>query len=178
MPHSGRSLTQPASGADDGKRTFGSRRLTRSRHPDFIPLIHINADGGDGGKLATASRVSARREAMARYVAGLTKFIYEPEKAEPDRREHGGGLWPLGAAVHSDGVAQCRHVPDRRRSRWRRKRSAALRRSIAGRTTRTSTKRPGCCGRFKQKYGRKISWADLTISRGQHRSRAPTGTPK
>jgi catalase (peroxidase I) len=31
---------------------------------------------------------------------------------------------------------------------------------------------------IKQKYGRKISWADLTISRGQHRSRAPTGTPK
>jgi hypothetical protein len=45
--------------------------------------MHINADGGDGGKLATASRVSTQREAMARYVAGLTKFIYEPGKSGP-----------------------------------------------------------------------------------------------
>ena len=28
--------------------------------------MHINADDGDGGKLATASRVSTQREAMAR----------------------------------------------------------------------------------------------------------------
>jgi len=115
--------------------------------PGFILLIHINADDGDGGKFATASTVSTQREAMARYVAGLTKFIQNREKAEPDWREHGGRLWPLRAAVHSDGVAQCRHVPHGRRSRRRRNRSAALRRSIAGRTTRTSTKRPGCCGR-------------------------------
>ena len=35
-------------------------------------MIHINADGGDGGRLAAGSRVSAQREVMARYVAGLT----------------------------------------------------------------------------------------------------------
>jgi hypothetical protein len=45
MPHSGRSLTQPDSGADEGKRTFGSRRqmtpnctgavrFGSRRHPD------------------------------------------------------------------------------------------------------------------------------------------------
>ncbi len=38
-----------------------------------------------------------------------------------------GRLWPLRAAVHSDGVAQRRHVPHRRRPRRRRRRPAALR---------------------------------------------------
>ncbi len=40
-----------------------------------------------------------------------------------------GGLRPLRAVVHPDGVAQCRHVPHRRRPRRRRSRPAALRAS-------------------------------------------------
>ena len=36
-------------------------------------------------------------------------------------------LWPLWAAVRSNGVAQRRHVPHRRRPRWRRSGPAALR---------------------------------------------------
>jgi len=43
--------------------------------------------------------------------------------------------------------------------------SSASRRSTPGRTTRTSTRRAGCCG-DQQKYGRKISWADLMSSPG------------
>src|SRR5579863_6368798 len=38
-----------------------------------------------------------------------------------------GRLWPLWAVVHSDGVAQRRYVPNRRRPRWRRSRPAAFR---------------------------------------------------
>ncbi len=38
-----------------------------------------------------------------------------------------GRLWPLRGAVHSDGVAQRRHLPHRRRPRRRRSRPAALR---------------------------------------------------
>jgi hypothetical protein len=37
MPHSGRPLTQPDSSADDGKRTFGSRRQMTGAHA----LIHL-----------------------------------------------------------------------------------------------------------------------------------------
>ena len=38
-----------------------------------------------------------------------------------------GGFRPLRTAVHPHGLAQRRHLPHRRRSRWRRRRSAALR---------------------------------------------------
>ena len=59
-----------------------------------------------------------------------------------------GRLRPLRTALHPDGVAQRGHVPHQRRPRRRgvRRRSAS-RRSTAGPTTRTSTRRAGCCGR-------------------------------
>jgi catalase-peroxidase len=43
---------------------------------------------------------------------------------------------------------------------------SASRRSTAGRTTATSTRRGACCGRSSRKYGDSISWADLFIFTG------------
>ena len=59
-----------------------------------------------------------------------------------------GRLRPLWRPVHPHGVAQRGHLPHHRRPRRRRRRPAALRAAqLAGRTTRTSTRRAGCCGR-------------------------------
>ena len=59
-----------------------------------------------------------------------------------------GRLRPLWAAVHSDGLAQCRHVSHRRRPRRRIATARnALRPSTVGPTMRTSTRPVGCSGR-------------------------------
>ena len=69
--------------------------------------------------------------------------------------------WPAdwghyGGAVDPHGLAQRRHLPHRRRPRRRRHRQASvLRRSIAGRTTSTSTRRAVCSGRSSRNMARK-----------------------
>ena len=80
--------------------------------------------------------------------------------------------WPAdfghyGPSLHPHGVAQRRHIPHRTMAAAAPDTaSSALRRSTAGRTTRASTRRAGCLWPIKQKYGRKISWADLMILTG------------
>ena len=58
-----------------------------------------------------------------------------------------GGFRPLRSFVYSNGVAQRRHLPHRRRSRRRGvAASSASRRSTAGRITSAWTRLVGCCG--------------------------------
>ena len=74
---------------------------------------------------------------------------------------HYGGLF-IRMAWHSAGTYRIS-----RRPRRRRRRAAALRAAqLLGRTTPTSIRRAGCLWPIKQKYGRKLSWADLMILAG------------
>ena len=88
----------------------------------------------------------------------LRQGVQDPR---PQRRDQGpaclddglagmvaGRLRPLRRSVHPLGLAQRGHLPHHRRPRRRRRRPAALRAAeLAGRTTPTSTRRAGCCGR-------------------------------
>ena len=88
----------------------------------------------------------------------LRQGVQEPR---PQRRDQGpaclddglagvvaGRLRPLRRPDDPHGVAQRGHLPHHRRPRRRRRRPAALRAAqLAGRTTPTSTRRAGCCGR-------------------------------
>ena len=83
-----------------------------------------------------------------------------------------GRLRPLRPALHPHGVAQRRHLPHPRRPRRRRRRHAcASRRSTAGPTTPTSTRRAGCCGRSSRSTAAQLSWADLMVLTGNVRAR-------
>jgi catalase (peroxidase I) len=89
-----------------------------------------------------------------------------------------GGLWPLQAAVHSGGVAQCRQdrIGDGRGGAGTdQQRFAPL---AAWPDNANLDKARRLLWPIKQKYGRKISWADLMILAGNVAPQAPTGTPK
>ena len=77
------------------------------------------------------------------------------------------GLRPLRPVLHPHGVARRGHLPHPRRPRRRAAPArSASRRSTAGPTTATSTRRAACSGRSSRSTARKLSWADLMILAG------------
>ena len=136
-----------------------SRLVAQPVEPQDAPP-ELAGDGPDGPGVSTTptnsrSSISTRAEARPLRADDALAGVVA-------RR-----LRPLRAALHSHGVAQRRHVSHLRRPR-RRSRAArsASRRSTAGRTTRTSTRRAGCCGRSSRSTASKLSWADLMVFAG------------
>jgi catalase-peroxidase len=80
--------------------------------------------------------------------------------------------WPadyraLRPVLHPHGVAQRRHLPHVSDGRGGAVRGrSASRRSTAGPTTATSTRRAGCSGRSSRSTATSLSWADLMVLAG------------
>ncbi len=96
----------------------------------------------------------------------LNAVIQDLHALMTDSQEWWPGLWPLWAALHSHGVAQRGHVPHRRR----RGGAGAGQQRFAPLNSWPDNVNLDKARRLlwptKQKYGRKISWADLMILAG------------
>ena len=122
-------------------------------------------------------RSRATRHGATRWtLVQLRRGVPEPRPRRPEEGRDGaddvlagvvaGRLRPLRPFLHPHGLAQRRHLPDPRRTRGRGVGHAALRPLNSWPDNVSLDKARRLLWPIKQKYGRKISWADLMILAG------------
>ena len=137
---------QPAFGRGTSNRDWWPNQLT------LVKVLHQNCPMSN----PLGKEFNYAEEFKKLYMKALKKHLYA-------LMTDSQGWWPAdfghyGGLLHSDGVAQRRHLPHRRRPRGRGLRRPTL--CAPQQLARQRESRQGAPARLiKQKYARKISWA-------------------